>query len=165
MQESHRQSIRQRLQVIYIGNDNINKDFTILYVLRFRIGTIMRHCLIYLVPFNEDECLTKCCTDNGIPNECFHEEIDSMKVYPVNDTHKSLQIVHSDKCIVYSSILRDCKKDCMSCTPNKCLNGGTCSVFDGSCTCRAGCSGRRCQNCIEGIQNEYFRSPMIIEAF
>ena len=95
-----------------------------------------------------DDCLTACCLAKGIPNECIHEEKDSMKVYPMNNTHKTLTIVQSNDCFEYSSTLRDCKINCMRCKADTCLNGGTCNHFDGTCKCRYGCFGDRCQDCM-----------------
>ena len=58
-------------------------------------------------------CLHKCCVDHGLPLKCINEETRSLKTDTLNDTHKAVEMVFSDKCNVFAKILQDCKASCM----------------------------------------------------
>ena len=53
--------------------------------------------------------------------------------------------------ILYYMALFDIKIFLERCDNDPCLNGGTCNAFDGTCICRNGCYGSKCEMCIAGM--------------
>ena len=57
------------------------------------------------------DCLCKCCKNQGIPNKCVYQPIESVGT---NNTHEKLMIVEALECANYTKQLADCRSQCVS---------------------------------------------------
>ena len=55
----------------------------------------------------------KCCINHGIPEQCLHEINNTKAVSSHNKTHRIVKIVNSHQCLKYTTIMKECKKNCI----------------------------------------------------
>ena len=58
-------------------------------------------------------CINQCCNDNGVPNTCIHEEMKTVSMLLLNDTHSDVTITLNNECIQYRQTLMRCKDVCL----------------------------------------------------